>query len=257
MRALPQPGPSVDGQAFVVVGGGSGIGKRIVEVLAGRGAHVLCLDREEEAARCVAEQLGALGRDVSAARADVTDPPSIAAPLETFASRLGAIHGLCNCAGVTGVTGVPSHEVPLEDFDAVLAVNLRGAFVVSQAILPAFERQGYGRLLQMASIAGKEGNPGMVSYSASKAGLIGMVKSQGKEYARSGITINAIAPAVIRTQMVDAMPQEQVDYMTARIPMGRCGTLDEIAELAAWVLSPAASFTTGFTFDLSGGRAVY
>ncbi len=116
---------------------------------------------------------------------------------------------------------------------------------------------GYGRILHVASIAGKDGNAGMVSYSASKAGLVGMVKAMGKEYAQTGVTINAIAPAVIRTQMVDEMPESQVDYMLSRIPMNRCGTLDEVAEPISWTVSPAASYTTGFVFDLSGGRAVY
>lgn len=117
--------------------------------------------------------------------------------------------------------------------------------------------QRYGRVLHIASISGKEGNAGMPAYSASKAGLIGMVKVQGKEYAEDGITVNAIGPAVVRTAMVEALPQAQVDYMTSRIPMRRCGTLDEVAGMAGWILSPAASFTTGFTFDLSGGRANY
>jgi 3-oxoacyl-[acyl-carrier protein] reductase len=117
--------------------------------------------------------------------------------------------------------------------------------------------RGYGRILHVASIAGKEGNAGMVSYSASKAGLIGMVKSQGKEYAESGVIVNALAPAVIHTDMVEAMPADQVRYMTEKIPMRRLGKLEECAELVAWIVSPACSFTTGFTFDLSGGRAVY
>ena len=144
-----------------------------------------------------------------------------------------------------------------DDFRRVLEINLIGAFVLSQAVLGALREAGYGRILHIASIAGKEGNAGMVSYSASKAGLIGMVKSMGKEYAQEGITVNALAPAVIWTPMVEAMPQSQVDYMTQRIPMGRLGRLEEVAEMAAWIVSPAASFTTGFTFDLTGGRATY
>jgi 3-oxoacyl-[acyl-carrier protein] reductase len=129
--------------------------------------------------------------------------------------------------------------------------------VASQAVLPGMLEQNYGRILHVASIAGKEGNAGMAAYSATKAGLIGLVKSMAKDYAETGITINALAPAVIQTPMVDALPQATVDYMTAKIPMRRCGTLQEVAAMIAWIVSPACSFTTGFTFDLSGGRATY
>jgi 3-oxoacyl-[acyl-carrier protein] reductase len=164
---------------------------------------------------------------------------------------------LVNCAGITGETNRLSEDVDVEDFDLVYRVNLRGAFLLSRAVLPRMVAHGYGRVLHVASIAGKEGNAGMVAYSATKAGLIGMVKAQGKEYAETGVTVNALAPAVIRTAMVDAMPPAQVTYMTDRIPMKRTGTLAEAAELICWIVSPACSFTTGFTFDMSGGRAVY
>jgi len=152
---------------------------------------------------------------------------------------------------------VKAHAVDLEDFDAVCRINLRGALVLSQAVLPQMQAQNYGRILHVASIAGKEGNAGMTAYSASKAGLIGLVKSMAKDYAETGITINALAPAVILTPMVEALPQATVDYMTTKIPMRRCGTLQEVSEMIAWIVSPACSFTTGFTFDLSGGRATY
>jgi 2-dehydro-3-deoxy-L-rhamnonate dehydrogenase (NAD+) len=152
---------------------------------------------------------------------------------------------------------VKAHDVDLEDFDTVYRINLRGALVASQAVLPGMLEQNYGRILHVASIAGKEGNAGMAAYSATKAGLIGLVKSMAKDYAETGITINALAPAVIQTPMVDALPQATVDYMTAKIPMRRCGTLQEVAAMIAWIVSPACSFTTGFTFDLSGGRATY
>ena len=128
---------------------------------------------------------------------------------------------------------------------------------VSKAVLPRMLKHGYGRILHIASIAGKEGNAGMAAYSATKAGVIGLVKSLGKDYAESGITINALAPAVIRTPMVDALPDATVKYMTDKIPMKRCGTLEEIAHLAAFIVSPGASFTTGFTFDMTGGRATF
>src|SRR5262249_42421159 len=154
-------------------------------------------------------------------------------------------------------TNVPAHQVDPDDFELVYQINLRGAFLLSQIVLPHMLNQKYGRVLHIASIAGKEGNAGMTAYSATKAGLIGLVKSMAKDYVDSNITINALAPAVIRTAMVDALPQQTVDYMTAKIPMRRCGELDEAAQMIAWIVSPACSFTTGFTFDLSGGRATY
>jgi 2-dehydro-3-deoxy-L-rhamnonate dehydrogenase (NAD+) len=172
-------------------------------------------------------------------------------------AALGSLEALVNCAGITGKTNVKGHEVDLADFDAVYRINLRGALVVAQAVLPRMLAQNYGRILQVASIAGKEGNAGMAAYSASKAGLIGLVKSMAKDYAETGVTINALAPAVIQTPLVDALPQATIDYMTAKIPMRRCGTLEEVAAMIAWIVSPACSFTTGFTFDLSGGRATY
>jgi 3-oxoacyl-[acyl-carrier protein] reductase len=144
-----------------------------------------------------------------------------------------------------------------ENFDAVFRVNVKGIFNGCKAVLPYMTKQGYGRIVNIASIAGKEGNAGMLAYSSSKAAVIGLTKTIGKEYAESGITCNALAPAVVRTQMVEDMPPEQVKYMTDKIPMKRCGTIDEIANLVAFIASPEASFTTGFCFDATGGRSVY
>ena len=145
----------------------------------------------------------------------------------------------------------------MEEFDRTCAINLRGTYSVAKHALAAMKPRDYGRILLFASIAGKEGNAGMSPYSASKAGVIGLVKSAGKEYAETEITVNAVAPAVIRTPMVEGVHPDQVKYMTDKIPMKRCGTLEEIAALSCWIVSPEASFNTGFTFDLSGGRAVY
>jgi NAD(P)-dependent dehydrogenase (short-subunit alcohol dehydrogenase family) len=169
----------------------------------------------------------------------------------------GRIDILVNSAGVSGKTNLKSHEVTVEDFDFVYRINLRGSFLMAREVLAGMQQQGYGRILHIASIAGKEGNAGMVAYSATKAAVIGMTKSQGKEYAETGVTINALAPAVIKTPMVEGLPEAQVKYMTDRIPMKRCGTLEEVAAMAAFIVSPETSFTTGFTFDLTGGRAVY
>ena len=149
------------------------------------------------------------------------------------------------------------HEVDLADFDRVVATNLRAALILTQAVLPGMLARGYGRVLHVASIAGKAGNAGMAACSASKAGLIGLVKSMAKDCATNGVTINALAPAVIRTPLAAALPQATVDSVTARISMGRRGTFAEAAAMAAFAVSPARGFTTGFTFDLSGGRATY
>jgi 3-oxoacyl-[acyl-carrier protein] reductase len=186
---------------------------------------------------------------------DVGDQHSVDDLMRAFDAR--QLHALVNCVGVTGRTGVPGHTIEAAELRHVLEVNLSSAFLLSRAAVERMLPHGYGRILHTASIAGKEGNPGMVSYSASKAGLIGMVKSLAKDYAEAGITINALAPAVIRTPLVDAMPVHQVELNLSKIPMRRLGTLQEAAEAIAWAVSPAASFTTGFTFDLSGGRATY
>lgn len=243
-----------DDQVFVVVGAADGIGRSAAARLVADGARVACVDRDEAGVRRAAEELGTAA---VAFPLDITDTPAIEPVFDEIGTWAGRLHGLVNCAGITGTTGRSSHQIDVDDFDRVVAVNLRGAFLLSRAIIPRLLPHGYGRVLHVASIAGKEGNAGMVSYSASKAGLIGMVKTQGKEYAESGVTINALAPAVVRTAMVDAMPAEQVTYMTDKIPMKRCGTLEECADMIAWIVSPQNGFTTGFTFDLSGGRAVY
>jgi 3-oxoacyl-[acyl-carrier protein] reductase len=249
---------SVEGQGFVVFGAAGGIGAAICRALAERRARVLCADAAEERCAATADAISlATDNQCLVAGADICDPASIGTVLDRAIEAWGRLEGVVNCVGITGTTGIQSHEVDCHDFRHVLDVNLVGAFHVSQAAIRRMLPVGYGRIIHLASIAGKEGNAGMVAYSASKAGLIGMVKSQGKEYATSGITINAIAPAVIWTSLVDALPEEQIKYMTDKIPMARCGTLSEIADLVLWMASPAASFTTGFTYDLSGGRATY
>jgi len=187
----------------------------------------------------------------------VTDEGRVNAAVAGLVAEWGGVDILVNSAGITGVSARKTHEITFADFERVVRVNLFGSFLTAKAVLPGMVARRYGRILHIASIAGKDGNAGMVSYSSSKAAVIGMTKSQGKEYAESGITINALAPAVIQTPLVDAMPPEQVKANTDKIPMKRCGTLDEIAAMACFIVSPETSFTTGFTFDLSGGRAVY
>jgi len=242
---------------IAIVGAASGIGRAAAEALAAEGARIACLDSNIEGAGETVATITGGGQKAKAYRLDVTDSAGVAATMAKIFGEVGQLHGLVNCAGITGITNIKGHEVDLEDFDRVYRINLRGALVVSQAVLPAMLERGFGRILHVASIAGKEGNAGMTAYSATKAGLIGLVKSLAKDYAESGVTINALAPAVIRTPLVDALPEATVKYMTDKIPMRRCGELAEVASLIAWIVSPACSFTTGFTFDLSGGRATY
>ena len=187
----------------------------------------------------------------------MTNESKVQAAIQSVVAQRNRIDVLVNSAGVTGQTNIKSHDVSFDDFDFVMRTNVYGSFLTAKHVLPVMMKQGYGRILHIASIAGKEGNAGMLAYSASKAAVIGMTKVQGKEYAETGITINALAPAVIQTPMVDAMPEAQVNYMTSKIPMKRCGSLDEVAAMAAFIVSRETSFTTGFTFDLTGGRAVY
>lgn len=245
------------GHVIVIAGAASGIGAAAAMEVADREARVACLDVDLDGAAATARRIGERGGEAMAVACDITSPQDVDDAIRQVTDKWSTIQALVNSVGITGRTGAPSHEIPLGDFSRVLEVNLHGALVLSQRVLPEMMEASYGRVLHIASIAGKEGNAGMVSYSASKAGLIGMVKSMGKDYAGTGITVNALAPAVIETPLLDQMPQSQIDYMTAKIPMNRLGTLDEVADIIAWVVSPAASFTTGFTFDLSGGRATY
>ncbi len=171
-------------------------------------------------------------------------------------SELGGVDILVNCAGITGPT-VPVAEFPIADWQKVMAINLNGTFHTCRAVVPHMSAQDYGRIVNIASIAGKEGNPNASAYSASKAGVIGLTKSLGKELAKTKITVNCVTPAVIRTPILDQLPQSQIDFMLSKIPMGRTGTLDEAASLVCWLASEECSFSTGAVFDLSGGRATY
>lgn len=245
------------GRSVAVVGAASGIGRSCAIHLASIGAGVVCLDLDLAGAQDTSDLITSGGANSWAAEIDVTQESSVADVFADTIERVGELDGLLNTTGITGETNLSTHEVNVQDFDRVYGVNLRGALLVTQAALPHMLQRGFGRILHIASIAGKEGNAGMAAYSSTKAGLIGLVKTMGKEYAATGVTINAMAPAVIQTPMVDVMPKEQVDYMTEKIPMQRTGTLQEVSDLVAFALSPNCSFTTGFTFDLSGGRAVY
>ncbi|MGH6875536.1 MAG: SDR family NAD(P)-dependent oxidoreductase [Aestuariivirgaceae bacterium] len=240
-----------------VIGAASGIGKAAAMFMARQGVKVHCIDRDKAGAEAAAAEIAGDGGAATAHQADIAEEGSARSLVDGLIGSDGQLHGVVNCAAITGRTNVKAHEVDLKDFDQVYRINLRGALILSQAVLPHMLGKGYGRLLHIASIAGKDGNAGMTAYSSTKAGLIGMVKSMGKDYAETGVTINALAPAVIRTPMVAALPEATVKYMTDKIPMRRCGELEEAAQMIAWIVSPACSFTTGFTFDLTGGRATY
>jgi 2-dehydro-3-deoxy-L-rhamnonate dehydrogenase (NAD+) len=241
----------------VVFGAGSGIGAATAEALARRSDVVACLDLRLEAAETTAERIRSAGGSALAWAVDIAVESQLIAAFDAVVARFGQVHNVVNSVGVQGPLGVRSHEITLEAFDEVYRVNLRAALAISQVAVRHMLDFGYGRIAHVASIAGKEGNPGMISYSATKAGMIGMVKAQGKEYAKDGITINALAPAVIQTDFLATQPDAVVAYMLEKIPVGRPGTVEEAAAILAWMTSPDCSFTTGFTFDLSGGRATY
>ncbi len=242
------------GQVCIITGGADGLGLALARRLAAADAFICLWDINEQKLRRACADLGPRARSFVV---DISRQEDIGRAMDIIVREFGRIDVLVNSAGITGKTNLKSHEVAIGDFEHVFALNVRGTFLCCQAVLPYMLAADYGRILNVASIAGKEGNAGMVAYSASKAAVIGMTKSMGKEYAETGITINALAPAVVRTALVDAMPDDQVKYMTDKIPMKRCGTLEEFAVIAQFIVSPANSFTTAFTFDLSGGRAVY
>lgn len=241
-------------QVAIITGAASGLGLAIARELSKYGVTLALLDKNKQ----VLVQVGdALPQPNETYALDITDEAQVKATVESVYERFGAIHILVNSAGIVGGTNIQSHQVDTEDLKAVMEVNYIGSFLTSKYSLPYMLDHGYGRVLHIASIAGKEGNAGMLAYSASKAAVIAMTKVQGKEYAETGITINALAPAVIQTAMVAEMPKEQVKYMTDKIPMKRCGTLSELVHMAIFIISKENSFSTGFTFDLSGGRATY
>ena len=241
-------------QVAIITGAASGLGLAIARKLHAEGANVALLDLNEVGLREAATQVGP---NAIPFPTDLTKQDQVENVVSQVGEHFHRIDILVNSAGVTGATNIKSHEVDPQNLRFVFDVNFMASFFTSRAALPFMLKRNYGRILHIASVAGKEGNAGMLAYSASKAAVIGMTKVQGKEYAESGITVNALAPAVIQTPMVDVMPPEQVKYMTDKIPMKRCGTLEEIAHMAAFIVSPGTAFTTGFTFDMTGGRATY
>jgi 2-dehydro-3-deoxy-L-rhamnonate dehydrogenase (NAD+) len=243
-------------QTAVVTGAGSGIGAATAKILAKRGADVVLADLDLPAAQRIAKMIVESGGKAVATETDISNNDSVQ-ELMTFARSRGSLSVLVNSAGITGPLGRKVGELSIDDFNQTLAVNLLGTINLTLQALPSMVTNGYGRIAHVASIAGKEGNPMMAPYNTAKAGMIGFIKGCAKEYAGQGVTINAIAPAVIRSPMVESEPPSVVDYMISRIPMGRMGEPEEVAETLAFIVSKSCSFTTGFVFDASGGRATY
>lgn len=243
-----------ENKVAVITGAASGLGLVIAQKLSKQGAKLALLDKNKES---LVKAQGQLHGENEIYILDVSSEQQVQTAIDQIHNRFGAIHILVNSAGIAGETNIQSHDASIENLKKVMDVNFMGSFLTSKYCLPIMLQQDYGRILHIASIAGKEGNAGMLAYSTSKAAVIAMAKVQGKEYAETGITINALAPAVIETAMVEQMPPEQVKYMTDKIPKNRCGTLGEVASMAAFIVSFENSFSTGFTFDLSGGRATY
>jgi 3-oxoacyl-[acyl-carrier protein] reductase len=239
------------GRSAVVTGGARGIGLAIAATLARRGSKVRLWDQDEQALVSAVETLRPLG-DAESSVVDVTSEASI----RSAAESAGPIDILVNNAGITG-PNLPVVDYPLSEWERVLAVDLTGPFLCSRALAPGMVARGYGRIVNIASVAGKEGNPNASAYSAAKAGLIGFTKSLGKELAGSGVLVNCVTPAVAKTDLFKQMTQTHIDYMLAKIPMGRFVAVDEIAKLVAWLCSDECSFSTGAVFDISGGRATY
>jgi 2-dehydro-3-deoxy-L-rhamnonate dehydrogenase (NAD+) len=232
----------------IVTGGVSGIGAGIAARLAAEGARVSLWDRDA----------GALARSdaLHKATVDVTDAAAVQRAASDTVTALGRIDILVACAGITG-PNASVWDYPVAEWDRVIDVNLNGVFYCNRSIVPQMLRNDYGRIVNIASIAGKEGNPNAAAYSASKAGVIGLTKSLGKELANTNVRVNCVTPAAVRTPLFSQMTQEHVDFMLSKIPLGRFGEIEEIASLVAWLASEECSFSTGGVFDISGGRATY
>jgi 2-dehydro-3-deoxy-L-rhamnonate dehydrogenase (NAD+) len=236
------------GKVAVVTGGVSGIGAGIAARLAAEGARLSLWDMD------------AAGLETSnsahTVTLDVTDPDAVQRAASSTASALGTIDILVTSAGITG-PNMPTWDYPVAAWDKVIDVNLKGVFYCNRAVVPFMRKQNSGRIVNIASIAGKDGNPNASAYSASKAGVIGLTKSLGKELAGTGVRVNCVTPAAVKTPLFSQMTQQQIDWMLSKIPIGRFGEIDEVASLVLWLASDECSFSTGGVFDISGGRATY
>jgi len=236
------------GRTAIITGGASGIGAGIAARLAAEGARLSLWDRDA----------AALAKAEAAHKAtlDVTDPDAVHRAAADAAVALGRIDILVTSAGITGPNH-PTWEYPVAKWDRVIDVNLKGVFYCNRAIVPFMRENDYGRIVNIASIAGKEGNPNASAYSASKAGVIGLTKALGKELSATRIRVNCVTPAAVKTPLFSQMTQQQIDWMRSKIPIGRFGEIDEVASLVLWLASDECSFSTGAVFDISGGRATY
>ncbi|HKD05103.1 MAG TPA: SDR family NAD(P)-dependent oxidoreductase [Bryobacteraceae bacterium] len=243
----------LSGQTAIVTGGATGIGEAICKRLAEAGATVAVADIDGKGAEQVAAALpnGAFGVAV-----DVSNSASVKTAIDQVLKKTGRVHIVVNNAGIAGKSG-PIQDHTDDEFARVMAINVHGVFYFCRAVIPHMREHKYGRIVNIASIAGKEGNPNMISYSGSKAAVIGMTKSLGKEVATEGICVNSVAPAVVRTKILEQLTPQQVSYMTDKIPMRRTGEPWEIAAVVHFLASPDCSFVTGQCYDASGGRATY
>lgn len=236
----------------IVTGGASGLGRAVAARVVAEGGKAALWDLDAGALAAARAETGA--GHVQAL--DVADPAAVERAAAETAAALGKVDILVCSAGITGAT-VPVHEFPIESWQQVMAVNLNGLFYCNRAIVPLMLANGYGRIVNIASVAGKEGNPNASAYSASKAGVIGLTKSLGKELAGKGVIVNALTPATFESPILEQLPQSQVDYMRSKIPMGRLGYVEESAAMVCFMASEECSFTTASTFDTSGGRTTF
>ncbi len=243
------------GRCAVVTGAAQGIGNAIAARLLASGATVALWDNDAQLLELARSQLAQKG-DVLAVKVDVTDPAEIETAVGSTESVLGSLDILVNNAGIAGPTDV-TWDYPIEEWRKVLDLDLTGVFLCCRAIVPSMISRNYGRIVNIASIAGKEGNPNASAYSAAKAGVIALTKSLGKELADYEIAVNCVTPAAAKTRIFEQISQQHIDYMLSKIPRGRFVKVEEIAALVAWLASEECSFTTGGVFDISGGRATY
>jgi 2-dehydro-3-deoxy-L-rhamnonate dehydrogenase (NAD+) len=241
-----------EGRTAVITGGTGGLGLAVARRFIAEGGKVALWDVNAEALATAADEVGA----THTAAVDVADPVAVAQAAKDSAAALGRIDVLINSAGITGATA-PVHEYPLDSWQRVIDINLNGLFYCCREVVPFMLTNGYGRIVNVASVAGKEGNPNASAYSASKAGVIGLTKSLGKELAGKGIIANALTPATFESPILEQLPASQVDYMRSKIPMGRLGEAEESAAMILFMASEECSFTTASTFDTSGGRTTY